>query len=304
MCKSYGKIAPESVGLIEYVYSLSVEFDTAGRHGSACGYRSLAASLRGYGAEFVPGEPFVTGYAAFLASRRVCRNTSSYYMRLLRTALKRAHAHGLLGADPSPWFRSVYTGFDRTRKRAIALGCMRRIAAVELQPESHLALARDIFMFSFYARGMAFVDAIMLTRDNLHGDYIVYRRRKTGREMRIELLDKMRSILDRYARTGSSYLLPVLSETDCRGIYRQYRSAIGRYNMLLKKLAAVACVPDTLSSYTARHSWATIARDSDVPIRIISEGMGHESELTTRIYLASIADKEIDLANRRLAALV
>lgn len=304
MCKFNREKNPARIfPLTEFIRTLAAELAAAGRRGSAQAYRSLAASLSAFCTPFRPGRSYVAAYAAWLDTRGVCRNTSSYYMRLLRTALNKAAARRLIAGRPGDWFRGVYTGYDRTRKRAIDIDSMRRIAACPLAAGSALAVARDVFMFSFYARGMAFVDVALLTRANLRGTHIVYRRRKTGREMRVELHDKMRAIIKRYATADCPYLLPLLS-ADIPDPYTQYRHALGRYNMRLKQLARAAGIAAGLSSYTARHSWATIARDNDVPIKIISEGMGHDSELTTRIYLASVADREVDRANRRMAALI
>ncbi len=305
MCVSYEISISDTSSLLDFIDTVSDHLTATGRPGSACAYRSLAASLRRLMSGARPlGQEFVRTYAEALLRSAVCRNTLSFYMRLLRTALNRAYDAGGIDEIPAPWFRGVYTGFDRTRKRAVSVESMRRIASVALPPDSRLALARDIFMFCFYARGMAFVDAIMLTRDNITDRQIEYCRRKTGRRLRIGLHDKLRGIICLYASPESVYVFPVLGGGPSAELYRSYRSALGSYNLRLKRLAAMAGVDEVLTSYTPRHSWATIARDHDVPIKVISEGMGHDSELTTRIYLASIADSEVDRANGCVADLI
>lgn len=87
--------------------------------------------------------------------------------------------------------------------------------------------------------------------------------------------------------------------------FSQYQTALGYYNKLLKRISKILDLDISLSSYTARHSWATAARNHNVPISVISAGMGHTTEKTTQIYLASLESSVIDQANQSiLSALV
>ncbi len=102
------------------------------------------------------------------------------------------------------------------------------------------------------------------------------------------------------SNSSGSYLFPFITSTDVQRAYTQYQTALGYYNRLLKKLGKLIGLQMPLSSYTPRHTWATVARDHNVPIAVISEGMGHSSEKTTRIYLASLKTSVIDRANREI----
>jgi len=193
-------------------------------------------------------------------------------------------------------FRHVYTGVDKTVKRALPMKVIRRINGLELWRTPALDYARDMFMMSFCLRGMSFVDMAYLRKSDLHNGYVVYRRRKTGQKLIIQWTKEMQLILDKYPENESDYLLPIIrsSGVNERCIYRNVSYNI---NHSLKKVAEMAGVPIPLTLYVARHSWASAARQQGIPLSVISEGMGHENETTTRIYLASLDSTAIDNAN-------
>jgi integrase len=153
-----------------------------------------------------------------------------------------------------------------------------------------------MFMFSFYARGMAFIDLAYLTKENIQGEYIIYRRHKTGQELSIKLEICLKTIIDRYSHySNGTFLFPVLSEST-----QNYDSALRLHNIHLKKISGFMGLPKPLTSYVARHSWATLAKKKGISTQIISESMGHNSEKTTRIYLSSLDRSVIDDANAKL----
>ena len=233
-------------------------------------------------------------YEGWLRSRGAAPNTVSYYMRILRAAYNRAVECGLT-EDRHP-FRSVYTGVDKTRKRALPLRLISRIKGLDLSGSPALDLARDMFMMSFYLRGMSFVDMAFLRKRDLRGGYLTYRRRKTGRQLVIKWTAEMRRIVEKYPANGSEYLLPVIREPGVneRSAYRNMNYNINRS---LKKIAAMSGIDEPLTLYVARHSWASAAKAKGVPLGVISEGMGHDSEATTQIYLASLDTAAVDRAN-------
>jgi len=156
-------------------------------------------------------------------------------------------------------------------------------------------------VFSFFARGMAFVDMAYLCKKNVSADSIVYVRRKTSKRLSICIEPCIRHIMDRYAgqTLDTPYVFPLLRSTVPAQAYTQYKRQLGWYNRSLKALAEILGV-EALSSYTARHTWATSARDLGIPVSVISAGMGHSSERTTEIYLASLDNSVIDQANRKI----
>ena len=269
------------------------------RLGTARNYeRALCSFSKFLGAEIPIGamtEQLIDDYNLFLVRRGIVRNTISFYMRVLRSVYNKAVRRRL--TEQTTPFRNVYTGIDRTRKRAIDKQIIARLKGLDLRASATLALTRDLFMFSFYTRGMSFVDMVYLKRSDLQDGIIRYARRKTGQLMAVRIEPSIRAIIDRYAAKGGSYVFPILTDDDPTRTFERYQSALTCYNRRLKKLAGLLELDAPLSSYWARHSWATTARNLHVPMSVISAGLGHTSERTTRIYLAMLEDAEIDAAN-------
>ena len=236
-------------------------------------------------------------YETYLKSRGVCPNTSSYYMRGLRAIYNRAVEKGMtVQREP---FKYVYTGIDKTIKRAVPLKVIRQIRDLDLTLFPTMDFARDIFMFSFYTRGMSFIDMAYLKKKDLQGGTLSYRRQKTGQQLFVKWEKPMQEIVDKYNTNGTPYLLPIIRDMNA-DIRRQYKNAAHLVNDKLKKLGEKLGLTVPLTSYVARHGWASIARSRNIPLAIISEAMGHDSEKTTRIYLASLDTTSVDKANSRI----
>ena len=240
----------------------------------------------------------VLAYEAWMRSRGLMRNSSSFYLRSLRSAWHKAL--GVRGFQPDP-FAGVYTGVDKTVKRAVTLSEIRRLKALPL--EGGEAWARDLFLFSFYTRGMAFVDMAFLRKADLRGGLLTYCRRKTGQPLLIRWEPCMQEILDRWGTNPTPYLLPIITSAD-KPAYNQYKYASARVNHCLHLTGCKLGLKAPLTMYVARHSWASIAHSRHIPLSVISEGLGHDSERTTSIYLASLDQKQIDSANRTILRLL
>ncbi len=232
-------------------------------------------------------------YQTYLRQRGLAMNTVSFYNRILRAAYNRAVEKGL--AEQRHPFRHVYTGVDKTVKRAIPLQAIRRIKNLDLSARPSLEFARDMFLFSFYTRGMSFIDMAHLRKQDLRNGILSYRRRKTGQQLFIKWEQCMQEIAGKHAAKGSDRLLAIIRTPD--NALRQYRNALRLVNNKLKTISAMAGLQTNLTMYVSRHSWASIARSKRVPLSVISEGMGHDSEATTQIYLASLDNSLIDRAN-------
>lgn len=233
-------------------------------------------------------------YEGWLRSTGVCPNTTSFYIRNLRAVYNRAVDSDLvIRRNP---FKHVYTGIDKTVKRAVSLEIIRRIRDLELVSNPSMDLARDLFMFSFYTRGMSFIDMAFLKKSDLKNGILSYRRQKTGQQLFIKWEKPMQEIIDKYDTTGTAYLLPVIQDT-VRDERRQYKNAVHLVNDKLKRIGKKLGLGIPLTTYVARHAWASIAQSKHIPISIISEAMGHDSEVTTRIYLASLDTSVVDKAN-------
>lgn len=237
----------------------------------------------------------VMEYEAWLKMNGVSLNTISFYMRILRATYNRAVEKGLT-VQKHP-FKHVYTGMDKTRKRAISLKDIKRIKELDLSGKPHWELARDMFLFSFYTRGMSFIDMAYLKKSDLKNGILSYRRHKTGQQLYIRWESCMEKIVAKYAAGCSGeYLLPIL-KLPSKKLRSQYKSTLFRINKYLKEIAKLCGIVTPLTMYVSRHSWASIAKSKNIPISVISEGMGHDSEETTRIYLASLDGSVIDKAN-------
>ena len=236
-------------------------------------------------------------YEAYLHGKGVVRNTSSFYMRILRAVYNRALEKELM--EKRTPFRHVYTGVDKTVKRAVPLSAIKRMKNLDLSLQPNLEFARDMFLFSFYTRGMSFIDMAHLKKKDLQNGFLSYRRRKTGQQLVIKWEKCMQEIVNKFHTWDRNpYLLPILNfPNESR---KQYKYAQSRINVHLKEIANMIGVSIPLSMYVARHSWASIAKSKNIPISVISEGMGHDSELTTQIYLASLDNTIVDNANAQI----
>ena len=233
-------------------------------------------------------------YEIYLKNKGLSRNTTSFYMRVLRTAYHAAVEEGLT-ENKTP-FRKVYTGIDKTVKRAVGIEDIKRIRSLDLSSQPALEYSRDLFLFSFYMRGMSFVDMAYLQKTDLNNGYLSYRRKKTGQLLTIKWTRQMQEIVNRHT-SDSAYLLPIIRKYD--GTERhQYLCQLIKINRLLKRVGELADLNISLSTYVSRHAWASIAREKNIPLAVISEGLGHNNELTTQIYLDSIKNTEIDKANQ------
>ena len=237
------------------------------------------------------------GYQRWLQIRGVGRNTSSCYMRSLRALLHHIQPE----REYKEAFKNVFTGNEKTEKRALGVEVIKDLSTTPLQlPQGgREEMARDYFLFSFCAMGMPFVDLAFLRKAQVKEGYIDYRRHKTGQRIRVKIEPLMQEIIDKYARKGSTYLFPILTSSDHEQAMREYERKRSKYNRLLGQLAKKAQLPH-LTSYVARHSWASIAYSNNVALPIISKAMGHTSTQTTLTYISEINDQRIEEANFQL----
>ena len=238
----------------------------------------------------------VKSYEVWLKTKGVSLNTVSFYMRILRAVYNRAVNEGLV-ADLHP-FGQVYTGIAKTAKRGISTSDIARILHLDLSAWPSRAFARDIFMFSFYTRGMSLIDIAKLKMDNIKNGVLTYQRSKTGQRISVKWRKEMQAMVECYHQQGSNRLLPIITqETDIR---KQYDTALHNINYNLKKIGEAIGLTIPLTMYVARHSWASAASQSNIPLHIISQCLGHDSEHTTQIYLSSIDVNQMDEVNDKI----
>ena len=286
------------VGVVSFARKLIEDMKEIGKKAAAKRFElSLHSLLRYTGNKEVVWSgltsTFVLGYEEFLIKRGLCRNSSSFYLRNLRSIVNRAieSDHDI----PRNPFRHVYMGVDKTVKRAIPIETVCRIRDLNLTGHPALDFARDVFMFAFYTRGMSFVDMAFLKKSDVSNGIITYSRRKTRRQLRVRIEPEARRIIDKLGKAESPYLLSIITgEGDAE---REYENAYNRVNRNIRKIGKMLGLETKLTLYVARHAWASIAHSNNIPLSTISKAMGHDSESTTLIYLQSLDTSSVDKAN-------
>lgn len=236
-------------------------------------------------------------YESYLRKNGLTLNTISFYMKRLRAIYNKAlEQYGLEDRKP---FAHSFTKNTPTAKRALTAENIHQIVAATTVTEEE-ALARDLFLFSFYTRGMSFVDIAFLEKGSLKDGQLIYKRKKTGKELRVAWRPCMQEIADRHPSLDGKHLLGIVNQNVVTDVRKQYHYRQCRVNKALQKFARRIGMPMKVTMYCARHSWATIAKEKNIPISVISDSMGHNSEKITRIYLKSINDDVIDRYNDML----
>ncbi len=275
----------------QHHHSLSANYATA-----------LRSLLTFYNKEDIPfsalDSTLVERYRQWLKDRGVCLNTTSCYMRSLRALYNKAvYQHKTRQRHP---FALVFTGNTKTEARSVCCPDMERLQSLPLSDSSPLRVTRDVFLFSFFAMGMPFVDVAYLRWSQIQDGVITYHRHKTGQRVRVRLESCMKKILQQYKVSSRDYVFPLITSASVDGAYREYRTALGRYNRHLKKLGIMTGSGRPLTSYVARHTWASLAYRENIDIKLISEALGHTSVRTTQIYISSDNRNKLFAANKRL----
>ena len=248
---------------------------------------------------------WLKGFEVHLRNRGCSWNTVSTYMRTFRAVYNRAV--NLRKAPYVPYlFRFVYTGTRADHKRALADDDMKKVF-VNLSRKAGVSLpvrqAQELFILMFLLRGMPFVDLAYLRKSDLRDNVITYRRRKTGCSLSVTLTSEAMILIRKYMNRDSSspYLFSFLkSREGTKEAYREYQLALRSFNQRLMLLGELLGLGDKLSSYTARHTWATTAYYCEIHPGIISEAMGHSSITVTETYLKPFQNKKIDEANKQV----
>ena len=298
------RLLPPCQTWFSFIHGMVAKKLRIGRLGTAKTYRDALMSF----SRFRNGEDLTIDaldaetmnlYEAWLKGRGVKRNSSSCYLRTLRTLYRKAVETGL--TTDKHIFRHVFTGFAKTAKRAIPLSSLRAIRLLRLPEDSVFAFARDLFMLSVYLQGISFVDLAYLKKDDIRNGQLHYSRKKTGQELTVGWESVMQDIVDNYIHLtkGSPYLLPIITKTDGTE-RRQYERMEHKVNYYLKKIGTMVGLQASLTTYTGRHTWASILRDMGTSLSVISKGLGHESLKTTQIYLSSIDMEGVVKANRKM----
>lgn len=297
-------VLPQSMTVFVFLQIQTEKKTQMGRHGTSKTYANAYRRFK----EFLGNEDLtfndltaelIEHYEAWLINRGLKPNTIRFYLRTLNTLFKKAVAEGLL--QNRELFCTVSLSYVKTIKRAISESELRAIERLDLSDSPCFSFARDIFMFSFYMRGMSFIDIAFLKKSDLRHGLLEYCRKKTNRHLTIAWEHAQQKIVDRYAHLvqNSPFMLPIISRQDGTE-YEQYRLVQDRINRNLKKIGDMIGLKLPLTLYVARHSWASLARNMNFPLAVISEGMGHNSYKTTQVYLDTIDTSVINDANKKI----
>lgn len=295
-------VAPERILVSAYMHRHIESLLKLGKQSTARNYRSALNSFDRFlnGRKLFLDEietSLMKEYEAWMSRKGLSSNSSSCYLRQLRAIWNKAIAEGLLTRTGCNPFQDVFTGTRPTPKRGLWESLVWHLESMlDILPPKQ-AFALSLFLFCYYTRGMSFVDLAHLKKSNIQNGTLVYVRRKTGKQLQIELLPQMVAIINRYAPEvmDSPYLFPILQ---VGGKEKNYENALRLQNKRLGKIAEVLKLKVKLTTHVARHSWATVARDKNINIHIISEAMGHSSILVTQIYLSFLNGTVINKANR------
>ena len=303
--------------LQSYAESLVVGLERRGQMRTADAYRTATRGLIRFNkGEDIPlhqiNACLIKDFEKHLKDAGKMLNTISYYMRNLRAIYNKAVSDKSITRAKENPFAGVYMGVTKTMKRALSVEEIKQLNDLDFgkmlenkQPESrehrateNLHRAQRYFNFCFYARGMSFVDMAYLRKENIRGGVIRYVRKKTGQQIELRVTAEMKTIIDSFAREvqGSAYVFPIIRNSELPA-YTQYETALRTQNYRLKRLAELSGVKKQVSTHWARHSWASIGKQENLSIRVISECLGHTSEKTTRIYLDSLDNSLLDAAN-------
>ncbi|CAG2535035.1 Site-specific recombinase XerD [Maribacter dokdonensis] len=230
-------------------------------------------------------------------------NTISSYMRSVRALYNSAIKEDQFTTPKNPFEHYKIPATTRTKKRAIAKVELVKIRDLAYKPNSAIWHAKNYALIMFNSRGMNFVDLVKVRVKDISGDYLFYGRSKTGDRLTVRITKELEELLTFYliGKGEEDYLFPANYDGSTKH-YEKYKTLRRRMNENLKIIADDVGIEGKFTTYSIRHSWATIAKYMGISTEIISEGLGHHSLKTTEIYLKSFTNKVLDDANELIVA--
>lgn len=299
----------------DFTEEIIKEMEQSDRLGNARAYKEAKESLVKFINENHLGKTIVKfkeltpelleKYEVYMRSRGNENGGMAFKMRQIRAIFNKAINRKIISQDIYPFkYYKVSKLKAKPNKRALTVEDFKKLKDVNLSQFPHLMEAYNYFMFSFYTRGMNFVDMMYLKKSDIVNDRLYYTRAKTKGRFNIEIVDKAQEIIDFYKdkTKNTSYVFPILLSDDMTPKQIEYRKhkVLSRYNRKLGEIAKIAGVESHVTSYVARHSFATILKKKGTSTDLISELMGHSNVQITMTYLKDFEDEELDKANRTL----
>lgn len=244
-------------------------------------------------------------YESWMLKQGLAINTIGTRIRHLRAVFNMAIEHHVIDKECYPFHSYKVSKISQSPpKRAMCKGDIQRV--IEYQGKTDMErLAIDLFTFSYFTAGINFIDMAMLKHDNIVDGKLCYIRAKTKKQIIIPLQEKSRDIISNYSASSlsrSGYIFPIFSAYHKSEVQRVNRlhKVLAKINRALKHIGEELGLPIKLTTYVARHSFATVLKRAGVSTSIISESLGHSSEKITQIYLDSFEKSQIDEAMKHL----
>lgn len=282
--------------------------ESVDQYGTASKYRITRSLLRRFHPQELRFEditlPFLRDFELFLRQKGNQDNSIATKFSVLRAVYNRASEEKIFSSEDNPFSRfKLGRLWTSTRKRAISKMDIHRLMALDLSDRAEFA--RDIFLFSYFMAGINFCDIAGLRHSNIRNGRLVYARHKTRKEMICRINTEAETIIEKYANTRitDNYIFPVLNPT-VHKTERQRKDRIKKVlksvNGELRKIGNELGLVFPLTTYVARHSYASVLKHAGVDVSLISESLGHADLTTTQIYLDSFGNDRIDEAMTHL----
>lgn len=294
--------------LTDFMNEVIKELQEEGRFSTARLYKYALRAITGFvgGGEIYFGaltRRWLKRFQRHLEDIQRSYNTISTYIRILRAVYNRAVDRGLIAGEYR-LFAGLKTGVSSQHKLALTAKQMNMLLSEEHRStfSNEMCKSQDYLSLMLLLQGMPFVDLAHLRKCDLNGELLICRRRKTDVELCVKVTPEAMTLINRYRNNDptSPFLLNILSgKLDNEAAYYEYCDKLRTLNQhlsLLPRLCGLEHVK--VSSYTARHTWATLAKYCQVPEEVISEVLGHSSLDVTRAYLKSFESNELAKANR------
>ena len=304
---------PNKVTLEDFLISLIHQLRENGKIGNSNAYLNLRSTLHNFHGKklnFYFGAidvAFCNKFEAWMRKNQFEDTTMSYYFRTLRATYNKAVEAKCATREKSPFIEYKLSRFcTKTMKRALTKDNVKKILELDCSNMSEKAcLAHDVFAFSYYCGGISLVDIANLTPDNIIEGRLVYERQKTHGIINLTILDEAQFFIDKYKtyQEQAGYLFPILDNrkhVTPMQKYNRVRKLCSQINSELHIIAEKLGIKEDVTTYVARHSFATILKKSGVNIGIISQALGHQDIKTTQIYLDSFDNEQIDEAMKNL----
>lgn len=298
----------------DFTNEIIEELEQSNRLGNARAYKEAKESLTKFMLSYAENTnlkfkeltpEFLEKYEVYMRSRGNDNGGMAFKMRQIRAVFNKAINRKIISQDIYPFkYYKISKLKAKPNKRALTVDDFKKLKDVDLSQFPHLMEAYNYFMFSFYTRGMNFVDMMYLKKSDIVNGRIYYTRAKTKGKFSIEVVDTAQKIIDFYIdkTKNTSYVFPILLNDNMtpKQIEHRKHKVLGRYNRKLGEIAKIAGIEAHITSYVARHSFATILKKKGTSTDLISELMGHSNVQITMTYLKEFDNEELDEANRTL----